>query len=71
MLRAEQAYYGGHGRERAAEAVELAGRAVERFEGEGLDYIGFRVELLARDAENALAALEGAEPPIEGLQFRY
>ena len=53
----------------AREAVRDARR--RGFEGESLDYIGFRVELLARDAEGALAALKGAGPVIGDFQFHY
>lgn len=53
----------------AREAVREARR--RGFEGESLDHIGFRVEFLARDAEGALAALEGAGPVIGDQQYYY
>lgn len=53
----------------AREAVRHARR--RGLEGEHLDHIEFMVELLARDAEGALAALEAAGPMIGEVQFYY
>lgn len=60
-------------RDESIEAARAAVRDARQrgFEGESLDYIEFRVELLARDAERALAALEGAAPVIGDLQYYY